>query len=252
MRLTRTWRPLPTDQQLREGKHSCMRFQQRSVIVTGGRGALGSAVVTAFLREGARVAVPYRGKQVAPPDPAVYLKEADVSRERDVSLFVQAVRQQFGGVDVLVNAAGGYSGGRSIDQVTMDEWERMMQTNLTSAFLMSRAVIPLMRERNGGRVISISAMPALRPTAGRGPYAVAKEGINTLTAILADEMKGTGVTVNAIAPSIILTEANRVAMPDADTGKWVTPEEIASLILFLCSDDSRSINGNVIRMFGGL
>jgi NAD(P)-dependent dehydrogenase (short-subunit alcohol dehydrogenase family) len=228
-----------------------MPIKGRTAIVTGGAGALGGAIVRAFLEEGANVGVPVRGDTAGLTAP-VFVKHADVSAEADAAAFVRAVRERFGGVHYLINAAGGYRGGKTIDQVDLDEWESMMAMNLRSMFLMSRAALPLMRSGGTGRIVSISALPAVKPGAKRGPYAVAKQGINTLTEIMADEVKGTGITVNAIAPSIIATEANRASMPDADVSKWVPPEEIAGLVLYLCSDHARSINGNVIRIFGGV
>jgi NAD(P)-dependent dehydrogenase (short-subunit alcohol dehydrogenase family) len=103
-----------------------------------------------------------------------------------------------------------------------------------------------------GRIVNIAAMPALVPSTKRAAYAVSKRGVAALTELIAEETKATGITCNAIAPSIILTEANVRAMPGADAAKWVKPEEIAKLILFLCSSDARPISGNVIRMFGGV
>jgi NAD(P)-dependent dehydrogenase (short-subunit alcohol dehydrogenase family) len=109
-----------------------------------------------------------------------------------------------------------------------------------------------MKARKFGRIVSIAASAALSAGPKRIPYAVSKAGVATLTRDLATELKGTGVTVNAIAPSIILTEANRKAMPRADTSAWVPPEEIASVIEFLCSREARSISGNILMMYGGV
>ena len=128
----------------------------------------------------------------------------------------------------------------------------MISLNTTTAFLMSRACIPGMRAKGYGRIINIAALPAVRPTAERAAYAVAKRGVVTLTEVLHQELKGSGITVNAIAPGILLTEANRRSMPGADTTRWVTPAEIAQLILFLCSDDARSISGNTVMVTGSL
>ncbi len=228
-----------------------MRFTGQTAIVTGGAGALGRVIVASFLAEGANVAVPYRREAQGLPG-EVFMRKADVSVKEDVGAFVDAVREKLGPPRILINAAGGYSGGRSVDQLDVDEWDRMLAINLRSVFLMSRATLPLMLAAGAGRIISISAMPAVRPSAGRGAYAVAKQGVNTLTEVMADEVKGKGITVNAIAPGIIATGANRASMPDADTSAWVTPEEIGGVVLFLCSDDARSVSGNVIRMFGGL
>ncbi len=227
------------------------RFKGQAAIVTGGGGALGRVIVASLLAEGANVAVPYRREVLGLPG-EVFMRKADVSVKEDVGAFVDAVGEKFGPPRILINAAGGYSGGRTVDQLDVEEWDRMLAINLRSVFLMSRATLPLMLSAGAGRIISISAMPAIRPSAGRSAYAVAKQGVNTLTEVMADEVKGKGVTVNAIAPGIIATGANRASMPDADTSAWVTPEEIAGVALFLCSDDARFVSGNVIRMFGGL
>ncbi len=128
----------------------------------------------------------------------------------------------------------------------------MLTANLKTAFLMCSAVLPFMRDAKHGRIISIAAMAALAPAASRGAYAIAKRGVITLTETIAEEVKGTGITANAIAPSIIVTPANRASMPAADVSRWVTPEEIAAIVLFLCSDDARSVSGNVLKVYGGV
>jgi NAD(P)-dependent dehydrogenase (short-subunit alcohol dehydrogenase family) len=230
---------------------------RRVAIITGGTGALGKSVVDRFLRAGAHVAVPVHdeaaegtGRPVAPGEPL--LMQADLTDDAAVRAFARGVEKGLGPVDVLVNAAGGYAGGSPLEDVTLAEWDAMIATNLRTAFLMSRAVVGGMKARGFGRIVSIAAGAALSGGPHRIPYAVSKAGVATLTRDLAAEVKGTGVTVNAIAPSIILTDPNRRAMPKADAAAWVTPEEIASLIEFLCSRDARSISGNVFMMYGGV
>jgi NAD(P)-dependent dehydrogenase (short-subunit alcohol dehydrogenase family) len=229
----------------------------RVAIITGGTGALGTAVVERFLLAGAHVAVPVHGeaaegtgRPVAAGEP--FLMKADISDEASVRAFAREVEDRLGAVDILVNAAGGYAGGAPLEDVTLAEWDAMIATNLRTAFLMARAVVGGMKARGFGRIVSIAASAALSAGPRRIPYAVSKAGVATLTRDLAAEVKGTGVTVNAIAPSILLTDANRRAMPKADPAAWVTPEEIASLIEFLCSRDARSISGNVLMMYGGV
>jgi NAD(P)-dependent dehydrogenase (short-subunit alcohol dehydrogenase family) len=178
--------------------------------------------------------------------------EADVSDEVSVKEFVAHVMKKFGRVDFLVNLAGGYAGGKPIADVSLQEWEGMLELNLKTAFLMSRETLAPMLKQKFGRIITIAAMPAITSGAKKGPYAIAKRGVIALTETIADEVKGSGVTANAIAPSIIATDANKASMPDADFRRWVEPDELADLVLFLCSDAARSINGNTIKVFGGV
>ena len=236
-----------------------MHFEGKHAIITGGTGSLGSVIVQQFLDSGAAVAVPRRKKTSASPHaPAeaakerVHFVEADLTREADVEAFVKNIVERFGAIDFLVNAAGGYAGGKSIDEISFEEWEKVMEMNLTTTFLACRTVLKFMLRRGSGRIVNIAAMPALVPGKEKGPYAVSKRGVVTLTEVIAEEVKGKGITANAIAPSIILTDENRRSMPNADTSKWVPPEEIARLVLFLCSEEARSINGNVIKIFGGV
>ena len=232
----------------------------KSIIITGGTGALGRSVASLFLNKGMRVAIPVRPGTMRTEFPVellgggenIIFREADLSSETDVTAFVSDAAARFGSVDIVVNAAGGYAGGEAIGDVSLATLERMLTINLRTAFLMCSAVLPLMRGRKFGRIINIAAMPALSPAPLRGPYAIAKRGVITLTESIAEEVKGSGITANAIAPSIILTPANTASMPKADTSRWVSPEEIAAIILFLCSDDARSLNGNVFKAYGGV
>ncbi len=237
-----------------------MKFASRSTIVTGGAGALGRVVVQEFLREGAQVAVPV----FSPGDVQLFsdlspgwqhnlfASVCNLSVPSEVEDFVASAVGRTGSVDFLVNLAGGYAGGKLVEETSPEEWERMLSSNLTSAFLVVRAVLPHMRQKGYGRIISIAAATALRPAGRQAAYSVAKRGVITLTEALADEVRGSGITANCIAPSIILTDANRQAMPDADTRLWVTPEEIAWALTYLCSDEAQSVNGTTLRITGGL
>lgn len=235
-------------------------LQGKVVMVTGGFGALGLHVSRRFLQEGARVALPVRpGSTPAQlPDDlrkagsAVFIGDADLEREDQVRAFVAKAAAALGPVDILINAAGGYTGGEPIGNVSADTLDRMLSLNLKTAFHACGAVLPSMRERNTGRIITIAAKTALVPAANRGPYAIAKRAVVTLTETIAEEVKGTGITANAIAPAIIVTPANLASMPGAATSGWVTPGELASLMVFLCSDEAKSINGATIRAFGGV
>jgi NAD(P)-dependent dehydrogenase (short-subunit alcohol dehydrogenase family) len=235
-------------------------FANKTAVVTGGMGALGSRIVERFLEAGMKVAVPVRsGSTKEKRDPLwtssnerIFLGEADITQEDQVGDFLAGVSARMGPVDILVNAAGGYAGGEAVGEAPVELYDRMFNMNLRGAILMCSKVLPGMRESHFGRIVSIAAKPAMLPAARRGPYAISKRGIITLTETIAEEVIGTGITANAVAPSIILTEANRDSMPGADAGKWVTPEEIAELALFLCSWHARSISGTVVKIYGGV
>ncbi len=235
-----------------------MTQRTKSAIVTGGTGALGSVVVRTFLASDIHVAVPYHSEKSLDAsndltnNSQVFFAKADLADEQEVGRFISDVEARFGRIDVLVNIAGGYIGGKTIADVSVDEWEAIMSLNLRTAFLMCRAVLPHMNTQKFGRIVNIASMIALTPEANKGPYAVSKRGVITLTEAIAQEVKGTGITANAIAPSIVVTEANKQWMTKKDEGKWVTPEEIASLIHFLCSDMAGSISGNTIKIYGGV
>ncbi len=237
-----------------------MTFFGKTAIVTGGTGALGSVCVDYLFNAGINIAVPYNSekslanipKQVAQsPDKLLTIK-TDLTVEDQVESFVAQVVKRFGTIDYLVNTAGGYTGGSTIDEVTLEDWEGIMNLNVRTAFLICRGSLRQMRKQGFGRIVNIASMHAVSPSAKKGPYAVSKRGVITLTETIAEETKGTGITANAIAPSTIVTEANKQSMPKADFSKWVTPQEIAQLILYVCSDEAKSVSGNVIKIYGGV
>jgi NAD(P)-dependent dehydrogenase (short-subunit alcohol dehydrogenase family) len=235
-------------------------LQGKVAMITGGLGALGLHVCRRFLQEGARIALPVRpgGAPAQIPDDLraagskVFIDEADLEREDQVRAFVKKASAALGPVGILINTAGGYAGGEPVGVVSAETLDRMLAVNLKTAFHACSAVLPSMRERNAGRIISIAAKTALLPAAKRGPYAIAKRAVITLTETIAEEVRGTGITANVIAPAIIVTPANLASMPGADSSGWVTPDALASMMVFLCSDDAQSINGTTIRAFGGV
>lgn len=236
-----------------------MNLEHKTAIITGGTGALGKVVAQKFFDANANVAVPFHSAGSEARLPATmtssmcfFAMQADLSDEEQVNGFLKKVIGKFGSVHFLINIAGGYAGGSSVEELTLDEWERMMNINLTSAFLICRAVLPGMRAQRFGRIVNIASAQALIPKSNAAAYGVSKRGVVTLTEAIAEETKGSGITANAIAPSIILTDANKHSMPNADFSRWVAPQEIADMIFFLCSDGARSISGNVIKVFGGV
>jgi NAD(P)-dependent dehydrogenase (short-subunit alcohol dehydrogenase family) len=232
-----------------------MAVKNKRVLVTGGAGALGRIVCARFLREGAIVASSYRteSERISLSDflqgKLLFLK-ADVTDEEDVKNMFDKVVREHGGIDILVNTVGGFAPTKLLPEVSADEWDRMMELNLLSTFLCTREALRKMKGNSYGRIINISAKVGISPSAGRVPYAISKAGVNLLTETVAQELKGTGVTINAIAPSIIDTAANRESMPDENHSKWVRPETIADMIVYLCSDEARQISGTIIKAYG--
>lgn len=233
-------------------------FKEKVAVVTGGTGALGKVVVQKFFDAGAKVTITYLidqelnffPQQLKNTTDRIHIIKSDVAREEDANVFKRTA-QKFGSVDFLANIAGGYLGKTPIVELQLKDWERMFSMNLTSAFLCSREALKMMVRKNFGRIVNIYAMPGLFPSAGRGAYAISKAGVAVLTKIIADEVKGTGITANAIAPSIIATEANIKASPGENYSRWVKPEEVAELIMYLCSESGKSINGAVIKILVG-
>lgn len=216
-------------------------------IVTGAAGGAGSVILRRLLDEGVKVIATVTGDSATLARGAIAVK-ADVTKEESVvDLFARAKRE-FGSVEIVVNTVGGYLEQKPLADVSLDEWETMMRKNLRSAFLCTREAVRVMQGQKYGRIINFSARIGLRPTAGRAPYAVSKAGVSLLTEIVSQEVQGTGITVNAIAPGIIATPANRKSMPDADMSTWVSPESIADMICWLCSEHGSAVSGTTLRV----
>ena len=234
------------------------RFPGKVVLVAGGTGGLGRAVSLAFLREGARVAVTYRKqeefdalKQAAGANGArLGGHVTDVTDEAAVRQLVANILAEHGTLDALVNTVGGYAGGVSLWDLETKILDQMLALNLHSGYALSRAVVPVMLKRKRGTIVNVAAKAALEHPAGAAAYAASKAAALALLDCLAAELKGSGVRVNSILPSIIDTEANRKAMPKADFANWPKPEDIARVILFLCGDDAKVIHGAAIPVYG--
>lgn len=234
------------------------RFSGKLALVSGGTGGLGRAVTLAFLAEGARVAVPYFSViefddlKATAQDYGMRLEgqKVDVTDEAAVHAFVDDLVAKHGTVDVLVNTVGGYAGGLKLWEMDAKVFDRMLQLNLRSGFALSRAVVPAMLKQGRGAIVNVAAKAAVDHAAGASAYASSKAAAVALMDSLAADLKGSGVRVNSILPSIIDTKANREAMPGSDFGKWPKPEEIARVILFLCSDDATVIHGAAVPVYG--
>ena len=235
-----------------------MNLEQRVVIVGGGTGGLGRATSLEFLSAGAQVAVTYRREaefevlRGSAGSSAGRLEghALDATDETAVQHLIETVVAQHGRVDALVNAIGGYAGGHPLWETDAKTYEQMLALNLRAAFLLARAVVPQMLRQSGGAIVNIASKAAYGHAAGAAAYAASKAAALALFDSLAEEVRAHGIRVNSVVPSIIDTEANRRAMPRADFSKWPKPEEIARVIVFLCSDDARVIHGAAIPVYG--
>lgn len=219
-----------------------MDMKEKVVLITGGAGALGQTVVPAFVSTGASIIL---GDLNPMQVPGVTALKADLTDEAQVRNLVDEVIRTSGRLDALINLVGGFAAGRVVETES-SLWQRMLTMNLTSAFLLSQAVLPSMLQRRHGRIVHVAARAALEPFAGAAAYIVSKAGLVGLIRTLALELEGSGVTVNAVLPSTIDTPANRRAMPAADRSKWARPDSIAQTLTFLASDAASQISGALI------
>ena len=221
-----------------------MRLDGKVVLIAGGSGALGQTVAPTCLEAGATVITVNRSPS-SKPIKGIVAMTGDVTDEADTRRLVTDVIQQAGRLDVLINVVGGFAEGR-VQDTDITLWQRMLMMNLTAGFLLSRAVLPAMTQQRAGRILHLAAKAAIDPFPGAAAYIVAKSGLVALIRALALEVAGSGVTVNGVLPSTIDTPNNRKSMPDADPSKWVKPESVAKLLVFLASDEESQVNGALI------
>lgn len=228
-------------------------LRDRFILVTGGFGVLGEAVAKTLLAQGARIALIDRAGSrtdgCGADSMQLSLPDVDLGDPRQVEAAVATVRERWGGIDALVNVAGGFAW-ETVADGTLDTWDRLYATNLRSAVVATRAVLPHLVASGRGRVVNVGAHAAARAAAGMGAYAASKAGVLRFTEALAEELKDQGVTVNAVLPSILDTPTNRADMPQADFSRWVAPEALARVIAFLLSDDAAPITGAGLPVAG--
>jgi NAD(P)-dependent dehydrogenase (short-subunit alcohol dehydrogenase family) len=237
---------------------SKMTSAARVVLVAGGTGGLGRAVSLAFLEEGACLVVTYRKREeldslrnlAAGNGSRLEGYDVDVTNEAAVSQLVEGVVARRGRLDVMVNTVGGYAGGVKLWELDTKVFDQMLALNLRSGYALSRAAVRVMLQQGSGAIVNVAAKAAIDHGAGASAYAASKAAAVAMLDCLAEDLKGTGVRVNSVLPSIIDTEANRKAMPDADFSKWPKPEDIARVILFLCGEDAKVIHGAAVPVFG--
>ncbi len=220
----------------------------RVVVVTGGHGVLGRAVVDTALAQGLNVALIDHAKGNGAPEEAVEISGVDLTDEKAAEAAMAKVVARFGGIDALLNVAGGFTW-QTVDDAE-PAWDRMFALNLTTALNASRAALPYLKASSDGRIVNVGAAGAQKAASGMGAYAASKSGVHRLTEALAEELKSSSVTVNAVLPSILDTPQNRKDMPEADPGKWVAPADLAAVMLFLASPASRAMTGALVPVTG--
>jgi NAD(P)-dependent dehydrogenase (short-subunit alcohol dehydrogenase family) len=239
----------------------CFRLLDGEVaMVTGATGSLGRVITKILLENGAKVVTPYRTLErqeelanfVDAFRSALTGIQADVTNAQSVQDLLKKTLEMHGHVDILLNIVSAYVGGKDVAETKEDEWDFMMATNLKSVFLCSKAVLPTMIQQNFGRIVSVAARPAVekRFRVKSGAYAVSKAGVVVLTETMAEEVKKYDINVNCVMPSTIDTPSNRRDLVRADSANWVKPEDIAKVILFLVSDDSKATSGAAIPVYG--
>jgi len=240
-------------------------FADRVVVVTGGATGIGLAVTEAFAAAGAAVFVvdvnEERGAALNDTiDLATFIR-CDVTDEEQVDAVFDRIDREHGRLDVLVNNAGGFWTQRTTEDVPTEEWQRVIDLNLTAVFLASKRAVPLLRKSTAGRIINLGSLAG--QTAGyrtSPPYAAAKAGVHALSRVMANELAGDAITVNAIAPSAVMTERIRALRGDGERdetarsiplGRYQTPDELASWVLFLASEEAGYMTGQTIAVNGG-
>ncbi len=233
-------------------------FTGKVVVITGATGALGRVVAQQFYEAGATLALSAPNAThldqlfatLALDPQHLLVGGIDLSQPSDAERLALAVGEKFGRVDALVNTVGGFKAGTPVHETPVEEWEYMLTLNLRSAFLVSRAIVPLLLRSGGGAIVHVSGHAGLAGFAGASGYCSAKAGLIRLVEVLSAELKTQGINVNCVLPGTIDTPANRSARPDADFSQWVAPEAIGEVIMFLCSPSACAIHGAAIPVYG--
>lgn len=231
-------------------------FTNKHIVVTGGTGALGSAVTKKLLDYGVKVSIPcFKESELDDFEfknhQNIWVQAGlDLTNETATKRFYEEAVEVHGGLWASVNIAGGFAMG-TVENSSKQDFMTQLNLNLITCFNSCKASLPHLKT-NGGRIVNISSRPGIEPKKGadRTPYAVSKAGVAALTQSLAAEVLDDDILVNAIAPSIIDTPQNRQAMPNADYTKWPKPEEIANEILYLISEENKLTNGVIIPVYG--
>ena len=226
-------------------------MKEKVVLVTGANGGLGAHVTQAFLNAGTTVVGTARKIEASDfGSKAFTALPGDLSSSEGAHLVVEQLKNRFGKLDVLVHTVGGFAGGTKVAETEVSIFQRMFDLNLNALFHVLRAAIPHLLRSGDGRVIAVGSRAAVDPGPGVGAYSASKAAMVSQVKTVAQEYEDAGLRANVVLPGTIDTPANRKAMPDADFSKWVRPDAIADLILWLAGDAGRDVNGAAIPIYG--
>jgi len=227
----------------------------KTVFVTGAAGNLGRAIAAAFERRGANLVLVGRTKEslaaaLGTENERRLFVAADLLDQGALDRAVRLTRERFGRVDVLCNIAGGFRMGSPVHETSDKDWDFLMDINARTMLHAVRAAVPQMIEAGGGKIVNVGAFAAQKGVAQMGAYVAAKSAVIRLTEAMAAELREKNINVNCVLPTIIDTPENRAAMPNADPTRWVAPEDLANVIVFLASDEARAIHGAALPVTG--
>ncbi len=241
-------------------------FSNKVVMITGGTGALGKVLTKSFLNYNPKAIIStYRSEKefeelkaelnnsLDRPTKITTSTEfikTDVTKENELIKVISNIVQKYGQIHILVNVVGGYIGCKSVTKLDESEWDKMININLKSAFLISKNILPIMMLNHYGKIVHISSRTGIKAEGNDSAYAASKAGLIRLVESMSLEVKESNININCVLPTIIDTKANKLAMPDADYSKWINPEDLSNVIVFLCSDYSKIINGSAIPTYG--
>ncbi|WP_458721671.1 SDR family oxidoreductase [Candidatus Nitrosocosmicus sp. R] len=236
-------------------------FFDQVILVTGGTGALGSKVSEAFMKLSPRaLIITFRSEtemqelrekileksnsvQNDNHDTVVEFMKVDITHENEVKILISNILEKFGQIHVLTNIVGGYIGGKSVTETSEEEWDKMMSINLKSAFLISKHVLTTMKKKEFGKIVHVSSATGAKANGNDSAYAASKAGLIRLVESMAQEIRGLNININCVLPTIIDTESNRASMPNSNYSTWIPPQDLAKVICFLSSEESKVING---------
>jgi NAD(P)-dependent dehydrogenase (short-subunit alcohol dehydrogenase family) len=233
-------------------------LENKIALVTGASGNLGSAVARSLLESGVKLCILERDikplRRIFPESsesPGICkVFQTDVTDPDSVKRAIDEVLAAFKRIDVLVNTVGGYRAGTPLHETGLDTFDFMVTLNARSVFITCQAVVPAMLEQKSGKIINIAARPGLKGIKNASAYSAAKSAVLRITESLSAELKNDGINVNAVLPGTIDTIQNRETMPGADFSRWVSPESLAGVILFLVSEHAQDIHGAAIPVYG--